>query len=71
MDGRILHYLKFTWAACRFTALRSRFAAVRVRPSGKAVERPIKAAASSEQGWWDGVLPDCWLLVARLPSLGG
>lgn len=43
--------------------LRSRFAAVRVRPAGKAVERPIKAAASSEQGWWDGVLPDCWLLV--------
>jgi SRSO17 transposase len=43
--------------------LRSRFAAVRVRPAGKAVERPIKAAASSEQGWWDGILPDCWLLV--------
>jgi SRSO17 transposase len=43
--------------------LRSRFAAVRVRPAGKAVERPIKAAASAEQGWWDGVLTDCWLLV--------
>lgn len=43
--------------------LRSRFAAVRVRPAGKAVERPIRAAASAEQGWWDGVLPDCWLLV--------
>ncbi|GAA2635450.1 hypothetical protein GCM10009863_59830 [Streptomyces axinellae] len=43
--------------------LRSRFAAVRVRPAGNAVERPIRAAASAEQGWWDGVLPDCWLLV--------
>ncbi|MGW5545817.1 winged helix-turn-helix domain-containing protein [Streptomyces sp. NPDC003998] len=43
--------------------LRSRFAALRVRPAGKAVEPPIKAAASAEQGWWDGVLPACWLLV--------
>lgn len=32
-----------------------------MRPVGKAVERPIKAAASAEQGWWDGVLPNCWL----------
>ncbi|MFI5800209.1 hypothetical protein [Streptomyces sp. NPDC051677] len=24
-----------------------------------------KAAASAGQGWWDGVLPDCWLLVER------
>jgi hypothetical protein len=38
--------------------LRARFAAVCVRPAGKAVKRPIKAAASSEQGWWDGVLPE-------------
>ncbi|GGV54131.1 hypothetical protein GCM10010293_67880 [Streptomyces griseoflavus] len=36
---------------------------MRVRPAGKAVERPIRAAASAEQGWWDGVLPDCWLLI--------
>ncbi|MFD8656582.1 IS701 family transposase, partial [Streptomyces mirabilis] len=43
--------------------LRSRFAAVRIRPAGKAVERPIRTAASAEQGWWDGVLPDCWLLA--------
>ncbi|SES39038.1 hypothetical protein SAMN05421870_1312 [Streptomyces qinglanensis] len=33
------------------------------RPAGKAVERPIRAAASAGQGWWDGILPDCWLLV--------
>jgi SRSO17 transposase len=37
---------------------------VRIRPAGKAVERPIRTAASAEQGWWDGVLPDCWLLAA-------
>ena len=43
--------------------LRSRFAALRVRPAGKAAERPVRAAASAGQGWWDGVLPDCWLLV--------
>ncbi|MGX5185431.1 hypothetical protein ACWKT5_22060 [Streptomyces avermitilis] len=42
---------------------RSRFAAIRVRPAGKAVERPIKATASAEQGWWDGILPDCRLLI--------
>jgi len=48
-----------TWRHGSRGALRSRFAAVRVRPAGKAVERPIKAAASAEQGWWDGVLPDC------------
>jgi SRSO17 transposase len=34
-----------------------------VRPANQAVERPIKAAASAEHGWWDGILPDCWLLV--------
>jgi hypothetical protein len=37
---------------------------VRVRPAGKAVERPLRAAASTEQGWWDGTPPDCWLLAA-------
>jgi SRSO17 transposase len=43
--------------------LRSRLAALRVRPAGKAAERPVRAAASAGQGRWDGVLPDCWLLV--------
>jgi SRSO17 transposase len=52
-----------TWRNGSRGELCSRFAAVRVRPAGKAVERPIKAAASAEQGWWDGILPDCWLLV--------
>ena len=56
-------FTPLTWRHGSRGELRSRFAAVRVRPAGKAVERPIKAAASAEQGWWDGVLPDCWLLI--------
>ncbi|MET8783970.1 IS701 family transposase [Streptomyces sp. NPDC049097] len=52
-----------TWRQGSRGELRSRFAAFRVRPAGKAVERPIRAAASAEQGWWAGVLPDCWLLT--------
>ncbi|MFJ3777430.1 hypothetical protein ACIPX0_37625 [Streptomyces sp. NPDC090075] len=56
-------FAPLTWRNGTKGELRSRFAAVRVRPAGKAVERPIKAAASAEQGWWDGVLPVCWLLM--------
>ncbi|WKX06381.1 IS701 family transposase [Streptomyces sp. NL15-2K] len=56
-------FTPLTWRHGSRGELRSRFAAVRVRPAGKAVERPIKAAASAGQGWWDGILPDCWLLV--------
>ncbi|WP_405914651.1 IS701 family transposase [Streptomyces sp. NBC_00728] len=56
-------FVTLTWRHGSRGELRSRFAAVRVRPAGKAVERPIRAAASAEQGWWDGVLPDRWLLV--------
>ncbi|MFG2732588.1 IS701 family transposase [Streptomyces canus] len=56
-------FTPLTWRHGSRGELRSRFAAVRVRPAGKAVERPIKAAASAEQGWWDGILPDCWLLI--------
>jgi SRSO17 transposase len=56
-------FTSLTWRQGSRGELRSRFAAVRVRPAGNAVERPIRAAASAEQGWWDGILPDCWLLV--------
>ncbi|WP_210590906.1 IS701 family transposase [Streptomyces sp. GESEQ-35] len=56
-------FTTLTWRQGSRGELRSRFAAARVRPAGKAVERPIKAAASAEHGWWDGVLPDRWLLV--------
>ncbi|WP_405803592.1 IS701 family transposase [Streptomyces sp. NBC_00210] len=56
-------FTALTWRNGSRGELCSRFAAVRVRPAGKAVERAVKAAASAEQGWWDGVLPDCWLLI--------
>nr|WP_161562971.1 IS701 family transposase [Streptomyces antimycoticus] len=56
-------FTSLTWRQGSRGELRSRFAAVRVRPAGNAVQRPIRAAASAEQGWWDGILPDCWLLV--------
>ncbi|MFG2584794.1 IS701 family transposase [Streptomyces malaysiensis] len=56
-------FTALTWRQGSRGELRSRFAAVRVRPAGKAVERPIRAAASAEQGWWDGILPDCRLLI--------
>jgi SRSO17 transposase len=58
-------FTPLTWRHGSRGELRSRFAAIRVRPAGKAVKRPIKAAASAEQGWWDGILPDCWLLIER------
>lgn len=56
-------FTSLTWRQGSRGELRSRFAAVRIRPAGKAVERPLRAAASAERGWWDGILPDCWLLV--------
>ncbi len=56
-------FTALTWRQGSCGELRSRFAAVRVRPAGKAVERPIRAAASAEQGWWDKILPDCRLLI--------
>ncbi|WP_425587180.1 IS701 family transposase, partial [Streptomyces violaceusniger] len=56
-------FTSLAWRQGSRGELRSRFAAVRVRPAGQAVERPVRAAASAEQGWWDGILPDCWLLV--------
>jgi SRSO17 transposase len=56
-------FTSVTWRHGSRGKLRSRFAAVRARPAGRAVERPLKAAASDEQGWWDGILPDCWLLI--------
>ncbi|MER0241343.1 IS701 family transposase [Streptomyces sp. HSW2009] len=56
-------FVSLAWRQGSRGALRSRFTAVRIRPAGKAVERPIRTAASTEQGWWNGILPDCWLLV--------
>ncbi|MDG4866297.1 transposase, partial [Streptomyces sp. T-3] len=56
-------FTEVTWRQGSRGPMRSRFAAVRVRPAGKAIERPLKAHASAEQGWWDGILPDLWLLA--------
>lgn len=56
-------FTKVTWRQGTRGPMRSRFAAIRVRPAGKAIERPLKSRASSELGWWDGVLPDLWLLA--------
>ncbi|MBR7677867.1 IS701 family transposase [Streptomyces daliensis] len=56
-------FTSLTWRQGSRGELHSRFAAVRVRPAGNAVERPIRTAASAAQGWWDAILPDCWLLV--------
>lgn len=58
-----VRFTSTTWRHGSRGELRSSFAAVHVWSAGKAVERPIKAAASAEQGWWDGVLSDCWLPI--------
>ncbi|MFC4959708.1 IS701 family transposase, partial [Streptomyces mauvecolor] len=59
---------KVTWRAGSRGALCSSFAALRVRPAGRAVERALRTRASAEQGWWDGVLPDLWLLAEWPPN---
>ncbi|PJJ04990.1 hypothetical protein BX264_5423 [Streptomyces sp. 2333.5] len=59
---RSLHHSRLAERLTR--GLRSRFATLRVRPVGKAVERPTRASASAEQGWWDGILPAPWFRVA-------
>lgn len=43
-------FTPLTWRQGLRGQLRSRFAAVRVRPAGKAAERPIRSAASAGQG---------------------
>ncbi|BCL28661.1 hypothetical protein GCM10017557_35200 [Streptomyces aurantiacus] len=61
-------FTSLTWRQGSRGALRSGFAAVRVRPAGKGVERPIRTAASAGQGWWDGMLPDCRLRRGSPPA---
>ncbi|MFK8911478.1 hypothetical protein [Streptomyces sp. YS-3] len=31
-------------------------------PADNTIARPLRQRASSEQGWWDGALPELWLL---------
>ncbi|QCX74661.1 Transposase DDE domain protein [Streptomyces sp. YIM 121038] len=52
-----------TWRQGSRGPLHSRFAAQRVRPASNSIVRPLRSRASAEQGWWDGVLSDLWLLV--------
>jgi SRSO17 transposase len=52
-----------TWRQGSRRPLHSRFAALRVRPAGNSIFRPLRSRASAEQGWWDGILPDLRLLA--------
>ncbi|MFE9455023.1 transposase [Streptomyces sp. NPDC006739] len=45
--------------------MRSRFAALRVRPAGIRARRLAQAAATAREGYWDGVLPGVTLLAER------
>ncbi|MFD9633913.1 IS701 family transposase, partial [Streptomyces violascens] len=56
-------FTEVTWRQGSRGPMRSRFAALRVRPAGNSIVRPLRSRASAEQGWWDGVLPDLWLLA--------
>ncbi|MEB8338018.1 IS701 family transposase [Streptomyces endophyticus] len=60
-------FTEITWRHGSHGPMRSHFAALRVRPASNSITRPLRARASAEQGWWDGVLPDLWLL-AEWPS---
>ncbi|MFI6473497.1 IS701 family transposase [Streptomyces sp. NPDC050516] len=56
-------FTEVTWRQGSRGPMRFRFAALRVRPASNSITRPLRAQASAEQGWWDGVLPDLWLLA--------
>lgn len=58
-------FTEVTWRQGSRGPMRSRFAALRVRPAGNSIIRPLRSRASAEQGWWDGILPDLWLLAER------
>ncbi|MEU5438749.1 IS701 family transposase [Streptomyces sp. NPDC020719] len=56
-------FTEVTWRQGSRGPMRSRFAALRVRPASNSIVRPLRSRASAEQGWWDGILPDLWLLA--------
>ncbi len=56
-------FTEVTWRQGSRGPMRSYFAALRVRPASNSIIRPLRTRASAEQGWWDGVLPDLWLLA--------
>ncbi|MEU3991614.1 IS701 family transposase [Streptomyces platensis] len=52
-----------TWRTGSRGPMRSRFLTLRVRPAGVKARRLAQAAATAEQGHWDGVLPEATLLI--------
>jgi SRSO17 transposase len=56
-------FTEVTWREGSRGAMRSYFAALRVRPAGVMPQRLALAAAKAAGGAWDGVLPEVWLLA--------
>nr|WSZ12115.1 IS701 family transposase [Streptomyces canus]WSZ20465.1 IS701 family transposase [Streptomyces canus]WSZ20528.1 IS701 family transposase [Streptomyces canus] len=56
-------FTEVTWREGSRGPMRSHFLALRVRPAGIRARRLAKAAATAQDGWWDGVLPEVTLLV--------
>ncbi|MCT9094374.1 IS701 family transposase [Streptomyces sp. ASQP_92] len=52
-----------TWREGSRGPMRSRFVALRVRPAGVRARRLAQAAATAQDGAWDGVLPELTLLA--------
>lgn len=56
-------FTEVTWREGSRGPMRSHFLTLRVRPAGIRARRLAKAAATAQDGWWDGVLPEVTLLV--------
>ncbi|MDQ0948609.1 SRSO17 transposase [Streptomyces phaeochromogenes] len=56
-------FTEVTWREGSRGPMRSRFAALQVRPAGVRARRLTRAAAIAQDGFWDGVLPEVTLLV--------
>ncbi|WP_411089185.1 IS701 family transposase [Streptomyces sp. 061-3] len=56
-------FTEVTWREGSRGPMRSHFLALRVRPAGVRARRLAQAAATAQEGCWDGVLPEVTLLV--------
>ena len=56
-------FTEVTWREGSRGPMRSRFLALRVRPAGIRSRRLARAAATAQEGLWDGVLPEVTLLA--------
>jgi SRSO17 transposase len=56
-------FTEVTWREGSRGPMRSRFLALRVRPAGIRARRLAQAAATAQEGCWDGVLPEVTLLA--------